>query len=99
MAKKIIQMIKIIKRNKFPIMTAEGEKRFWLRTGQILANLSELAQALDQMDDDTFCHHVNSECNDFSNWIIDVLGDAKLGADIKKIKTAKTMAKKIRSYI
>ena len=92
-------MIKIIKKNNRPGITAQGEKRFWLRTGRILANLTELAQALEQMNDDTFCHHVNSERNDFSNWITDVLGQAKLGAAVRKIKSAKTMAKKIRNYI
>lgn len=92
-------MIKIIKKNnKFPI-TAQGEKRFWLRTGRILADLAELTQALEQMDDDTFNYHVNLDRNDFANWITDVLGQAKLGAEVKKLKTAKTMAKKIKSYL
>lgn len=92
-------MIKIIKKNSKSGITAQGEKRFWLRTGQILANLTELAQALEQMDANAFNSHVNRDRNDFSNWITDVLGEAKLGATIRKIKTAETMAKKIRSYL
>lgn len=92
-------MIKLIKKNNKPVITAQGEKCFWMCTGQILANLAELVQVLEHMDENTFSYHVNQDRNDFSNWISDVLGQAKLGAAVRKIKTASTMAKKIKSYL
>ena len=46
-----------------------------------------------------FNFHVNSEKNDFSSWIYDVIGDIKLAEDIRDVKDAKTAGKIVRNRI
>jgi hypothetical protein len=62
---------------------------FYINDGQRLKNLNELYTALAGMDNATFSRHVNSEKNDFSNWIRDVIGDRKLAEKLSKAKTAR----------
>ena len=67
---------------------------FWCHDGQIFNDLDQLIAGFDLMTDETFMYHANENKNDFSCWIIDVIGDKTLGDDIKKAKN-KTEAKKI----
>ena len=80
-------------------INAEPEKCFWLCDGQILKNLKELAKALDKMSNEVFSYHVNKNKNDFAKWVEDVFGERKLAIDLKKAKTPKTAAKKIKIKI
>ena len=54
------------------------DSQFWLADGKSLKNLHELRNALQQMDDNLFGHHVNEEKHDFHNWVKDVHQDEKL---------------------
>ena len=54
------------------------DSQFWLADGKTLKNLHELRNALQQMDDTVFGHHVNEERHDFHNWVKDVHQDEKL---------------------
>lgn len=67
---------------------------FWCHDGQVFADLEQLMLGFDLMSDETFIFHANEGKNDFSCWIIDVIGDKELAQDIKKAKN-KTEAKKI----
>ena len=67
---------------------------FWCHDGQIFDDLEKLIMGFDLMSDDTFMYHANEDKNDFSCWIIDVIGDGDLAKDIKKAKN-KAEAKKI----
>lgn len=67
---------------------------FWCRDGQVFNDLDQLMSGFDLMSDDTFMFHANEGKNDFSCWILDVIGDGDLAKDIKKAKN-KTEAKKI----
>ena len=67
---------------------------FWCHDGQIFDDLEKLMLGFDLMSDETFMFHANDYKNDFSCWIIDVIGDGELAEDIKKAKN-KTEAKKI----
>jgi hypothetical protein len=67
---------------------------FWCHDGQIFNDLDELIAGFDLMTDETFIYHANENKNDFSCWIIDVIGDQILADDIKKARN-KTEAKKI----
>lgn len=67
---------------------------FWCHDGQIFDDLERLMLGFDLMSDETFLYHANEDKNDFSCWIIDVIGDAELAKDIKKAAN-KTEAKKI----
>ncbi len=55
---------------------------FWTKKGIVIRNLEELLAILEQMDDETFTHHVNNEKNDFSNWIKSVFHEKELAEEI-----------------
>ena len=78
---------------------AAPEQCFWLNNGPILKNLEELANALPEMSSETFHHHVNSEKNDFSSWINDVIGDKNLANELLSSKSRESAVKKIRNRL
>lgn len=55
---------------------------FYCADGQTARNLEELSHCLDQMSEATYAHHVYFDHNDFSNWLLDCIGDNKLALDI-----------------
>lgn len=65
---------------------------FRLCSGEFLKSLKELQQALGDMNQEVFQHHVNSERNDFVNWIKGVFNDEVLAAQLMKASDAKEMA-------
>lgn len=75
------------------------EHVFWCRDGQVFRNMSELAQALASMNDETFVFHSNAERNDFANWVRDIIGDGKLARDLVRshnlTQTAKVVAERV----
>lgn len=64
------------------------ENYFWFNNGKAVKNMNELVEDLKNIDDNTFCHHVNSEKNDFAEWIKNVLKNEELSAKLKS-KTSK----------
>ena len=72
------------------------EQCFWVNNGPILKNLEELTNFLPEMSDEAFKRHVNSEKNDFSNWIKDVIGDQKLANDLLSSRNKESALKKVR---
>ena len=83
-------MIKTKADAKKALKEVSPEFVFNVCNGDVLKNLNELASALKRTDDFTYGYHVNTEKNDFSNWIKDVIGDDKLAKDLysKDKKTA-----------
>lgn len=69
------------------ITEAEGDARFWLYDGGILANLNDLAAAFVTMTDDQFRHHADEEKNDFAAWTEHILCDAECA---RKLRAATT---------
>ena len=78
---------------------AAPEQCFWVNNGPILKNMEELANVLPQIGDETFRHHVNSDKNDFSSWVNDIIGDKKLANDLLSSKSKDSALKKIRSRL
>jgi hypothetical protein len=74
-------------------------RTFWCCDNRILKNLRELEDALGTMSDDTYACHANAEKNDFSNWVRDVIGDAKLGGDLRKAANKMHAAKAVRTRL
>lgn len=72
-----------------------SDKYFYAADGSVIKHLGELPDALRNMSPGTFHHHVNSERNDFYNWVHDVFNNKNLARKIKNIKTKETMAKKV----
>ncbi len=72
---------------------------FWVNNGPVLKNIEELANYLSEISDEAFQHHVNSEKNDFSTWINEVVGDKKLANDFLSSKSKSSAAKKVKSRV
>jgi len=51
---------------------------FWCHDGKIFTDIFELAEGLAAMSDETFAYHSNTEKQDFSHWVRDVIGDELL---------------------
>lgn len=60
----------------------QGDRRFFLASGEIISDLLTLADAFESMADEVFYHHVNAERNDFSNWVKDVLEEEELAEQL-----------------
>ncbi len=75
------------------------DKVFYLYDGRILKNLLELKEALEDMEDYVFNHHVNPERNDFCNWIEFVILDKDLANELRRVKTKQSTIKKIKLAI
>ena len=72
---------------------------FWFCNGTIAKNVYEFVSTIENCDKGVFEYHVNSEKNDFYNWILNVLGDDVLAKRVKKELDQKKFAKKIRRRI
>jgi hypothetical protein len=70
--------------DKFLAVVPE-EHVFWCHDGRIFKSLKDMAQGLGIMSDDTFAYHVNSEKNDFSKWVREVIKDEKLASDLAAV--------------
>ena len=65
-------------------MDTKPEFYFKVIDGSEIKNLLELADSLEKMSDDAFYFHVNSQRNDFSNWIRDVFHEDGLADSVAK---------------
>ncbi|MEA1958196.1 MAG: hypothetical protein U9N44_00765 [Chloroflexota bacterium] len=69
------------------------ESAFWCHNGSVLTNLQSLKEAFVCMADEDYSYHSNTERNDFSNWVKDVLRDDKLARDIAESSDRNRAAK------
>jgi len=75
------------------------ESIFRCHDGRTFRNIKELAEGLDAMSNDTFAYHVNSEKNDFSEWVREVIGDEKLAGDMAKTTNRTQVAKCVNTRL
>jgi hypothetical protein len=75
------------------------ENAFWCNNGIIFKNLYDLESGFKNMPADVYVYHANSEKNDFSNWVSDILGDKRLASELKKCKSKEDAAKKVSAKI
>lgn len=68
------------------VLDCGEECSFRLADGRTIRSLRELNNRLNDMEENTFNHHVNVERNDFAAWVKDVLKDEKLAEDLSKTK-------------
>ena len=72
---------------------------FWCYGGTTFRDLKEMAEGLVTMSDDVFAYHVNSEKNDFYNWVRDVIEDIELANALLRaagrLQAAECVAKRI----
>jgi len=72
---------------------------FILATGAPLKNIKELVDALDYMDQGVFEYHVNSEKNDFAEWIRWSLNEQELADTIRELSTIKETQNTIMKHL
>jgi len=63
----------------------EDHQRFHFRDGNSAGSLDELRDYLEHISYQEFYHHVNTEKNDFANWILHVIKNEELANDLEKI--------------
>ena len=73
--------------------------QFWCKDGIALSNLKDLKSALQSMSNETFMHHVNSEKNDFYNWINDIIGDKELADKLRSLQSKNSVTKEVKNRI
>ncbi len=71
------------------LSTVPSNVTFKLKNGEKIASLQDLHRALLTMDKATFSTHVNTDKNDFAQWVQDVHKDAEL-ADVLRRHASKT---------
>ena len=85
---KIVKVEKTTKEDKrLKIKNTKPEHYFILFDGRPLRNLLELAEAMDEMTDEMFHHHVNDFRNDFATWTKDVFKEIELAEKLHKLKS------------
>lgn len=75
------------------------EKCFWTSDGQVFKNMEEFANGLNNMSNETFKYHANNDKNDFSVWVKEVLGDAKLANELLSSRNKDAAARKAMSRL
>ncbi|MFH1637180.1 MAG: hypothetical protein ABIB71_02020 [Candidatus Woesearchaeota archaeon] len=71
------------------------ERHFWLSSNKFLKNLNELASALEEIEDSVYKEHAKR--GDFSNWVMDVIGDETLAKSLSSARNRQSAAKKVRA--
>lgn len=72
---------------------------FRCHDGLILQSMEQLGSALNSMTDETYVFHANTEKNDFSNWVRDIIKDRILANDLQKATNRAQAAKLVASRI
>ena len=67
--------------------------------GQILQSMKQLGSALSSMTDETYAFHANTEKNDFTNWVRDIIKDDILAQDLQKARNRTHAAKLVSNRI
>lgn len=75
------------------------DHHFHVYGGGAITGLHHLKDTLAEMSDEQFLFHVNTEKNDFKNWIKDVIEDKRLARDVILVRKKETMINKIEQRI
>ena len=93
-------MAKILKSDAERILADVPEENvFRCCDGRMFRNMEELKHAFSNMGDEGFSYHANSEKNDFSNWVKDVIKDEKLARDLAKSQNQSQAAKAVADRV
>jgi hypothetical protein len=75
------------------------ENVFWCCDGCIFRDMRELAEGLDAMSDQTYSYHRNEEKKDFTNWVMNVIGDTELANDLANLLDRNEAARVVATRI
>ena len=76
-----------------------NEYVFRCHDGHNLQGMKELGNALDSMADETYVFHANTEKNDFTNWVREVIKDDMLAKELQQATNRTHAAKLVASRI
>ena len=88
-----------VQKPKRILVVAQNDQCFWLNGGSMIKDLNELKHALETMSNDQFSHHVDSERNDFANWVHNVLDDTELSGKLKRCKTRISTLRSVSAHL
>ncbi len=74
----------IIARARDHFRKAPKEHVFFIADGRTIQDLRELAEALEDMAEHVFSHHVNDHRHDFANWVHEVLQERALAEQLRE---------------
>ena len=74
------------KSNKALVYSDDGTS-FWVTDGKVLNSLLALNEALNEMEDEVFSHHVNDNKHDFAEWVQVVLADEVCAKELRETRT------------
>ena len=80
-------------------MVIKEENYFYVHNGSVLKSKEDLLGCLRNIDEESFDHHVNSEKNDFANWVRDILKDEKLSKKLAQSRSVDEMVSSIEETI
>lgn len=75
------------------------DKVFRLHNNQSASNVKDLYLAVKNMQEEDFVKYCNDEKNDFYNWIVDVLEDHELGANLAGVKSHRETQNIIKRHV
>lgn len=81
------------------LVAVSPDKYFWIQYGPAVKDILGLKNALLDIKNEQFKHHVNSMKNDFAVWIEEVIEDERCAEKIKKAKTLKAMIKVLENTL
>lgn len=76
----------VIARARDHFKQAPSEHVFVLRGGATIKDLRELAEALEEMQEHVFKHHVNEDKHDFAAWVQHVLDEHALAEQLRETR-------------
>ena len=68
------------------------DESFRFVNGKRASNLRELLRCVLMLSDNEYRHHVYADHNDFSSWLLDVVGDELLARDLFRANQRQTAA-------
>ena len=93
-------MARILKQDAEQFLADVPEENvFRCHDGRMLRNMEELSQVFNNIGDEGFAYHANTDKNDFSNWVKDVIKDEKLARDLAKSRSQSQAAKAVAARI
>lgn len=76
-----------------------ASKSFRIEGGKDIYDLKGLADALDEISDSSYRHHVSGTRNDFANWVEDVMGDDDLARALRSASNRRSMLHAVQRRI
>lgn len=67
------------------VRKAHPELCFIVQDGTKIEDIKQMAMIVEALEDHVFNHHVNSDRNDFANWIEDIFEEKELAEELRSI--------------